>query len=203
MAFVRVKPKLIARGSLTHSQITMGAYLSEGPSKPRQITIRIPKLIVDETNFPVKDRRISLDIHEGVGDDVGFIMIYHSEERGATWATQGSHKGVNGTENLHGFSISFRAERFQYYTPNEWPQGATAVNFVLDGGNLLVEVPDWFKPNINKMIEDGHMKAKEPEPAPLPAPDPGKKSAKSDRDTKQYNRQSRRAIASQVARVLK
>ena len=203
MAFVKVKPKLIARGALSNGQITIGAYLSEGLNKPRQITLRIPKLIVDEVGFLVKDRRISVDIHEGVGDDVGFIMLFYSEEKGATWATQGQHQSVNGVENLHGFSVSFRAERFQYYTPNEWPMSATAVHHVVDNGSLLIEVPEWFKPNINKMIEDGHMKAKEPEPAPLPAPDPGKKSAKSDRDTKQFNRQSRRAIASQVARVLK
>lgn len=202
MAFVKVKPKLTARGSGT-SSITMGAYLSEGISKPRQITIRIPKAVMDSTGFPVKDRHISVDIHEGVGDDIGFIMIYHSEEHGATWATQGQHQSVNGAENLHGFSVSFRAERFQYYTPNEWPQAATPVTHVMDDGNILLEVPEWFKPNINKMIEDGHMKAKEPEPAPLPAPEPGKKSAKSDRDTKQLNRQARRAIGSHVARVLK
>jgi len=202
MPFVKIKPKLIARSSNIDQQITIGAYLSEGIGKPRQLTIRIPKHIIDTTGFIVKNRHTSLDMHEGVGDDTGFIMLFYSTERGTTAATQGYSKtSTDEMNNNHGFNISFRAERFQYYTPNEWPQAATPVNHIVDkDGSLIIEVPDWLKPDLLKMKQEGLLEEEIPTPEPLPVVKP---EPKHEKEKPNLNRHKRRTLGAEVARLLK
>lgn len=169
MAFVKIDPKLRAT---THAgiKVTIGAYLSEGAGKPRQISFRIPQAIIAETNFQFDEKgRAYAGLHEGVGDDTGFLMIYQTTDvRDGTSIGRNHKEGSMPDISRHGYSITFRFERFRYYVPNEWPVSATEVNHLVDNGNLIVECPDWFRPNIDKMRADGLMKDEEPERSPEP-----------------------------------
>jgi hypothetical protein len=65
---------------------------------------------------------------------------------------------------MHGFSLAFADTRFRYYAPNEWPIASTEVNHIIDDGNLIIECPDWFRPNLEKMKADGLIKEEPPRP---------------------------------------
>jgi hypothetical protein len=163
MAFVKIAPKMTGKtGSSIAGKITMGAYLAEGVGKPKQIAIRIPKLIMDQTNFVVVDRRTTIDLHEGVGEDTGFLQLFYSTEHGATSASQGKNK--DGLPGQHGFAVTFAEVRFRYYAPNEWPVSSTELNHIIDDGNLIIECPEWFRPNLEKMKADGLLKEEPPRP---------------------------------------
>jgi hypothetical protein len=163
MAFVKIQPKMSGRtGTAVSAKITMGAYLAEGIGKPKQVVIRIPKLIMDATNFVVVDRKTTVNLHEGVGEDTGFLQLYYTAEYGGTSASQGKNK--DGLPGMHGFSLAFADTRFRYYAPNEWPIASTEVNHIIDDGNLIIECPDWFRPNLEKMKADGLIKEEPPRP---------------------------------------
>lgn len=167
MAFVKINPKQRLAGERSGgTRITIGAYLSEGVNKPRQIAFRIPQLVIAETNFQFDERaRAFVGLHEGVGNDTGFLMIYQTEDTRDGTSIGRTHKEI-ADQSRHGYSVTFRFERFRYYAPNEWPMSATQVNHLIDDGNLIVECPDWFRPNIEKMKEDGLLKDKDIEKLP-------------------------------------
>jgi hypothetical protein len=165
LPFIKIQPKIRAISSIGGSKVTIGAYLAEGVNKPRSISIRIPYSIVEETNFLEGEgkHKMILGLHEGVGSDTGFFMLYLTDNiKEGSSATQGHKKGEVPSDSRQGFTVSYRYERFQYYTPNEWPTGATECDHMIDDGNLIIAVPDWFKPNIEKMKQEGLVKEDEP-----------------------------------------
>lgn len=160
MPFIKIQPKVRAISSIANNKVTIGAYLAEGVNKPRSISIRIPYSIVEETNFLQGEsgHKIILGLHEGVGSDAGFLMLYLTDNlKEGSSAAQGHRKGEEPSDSRQGFTVSYRYERFQYYTPNEWPTSATECDHMIDDGNLIFAVPDWLKPNIEKMREEGLM----------------------------------------------
>lgn len=204
MPFVQIAPKRFGGfQGIGQTKVTMGAYLSEGPKKPRQIVLRIPKAIIEEAGFVVSDRRTLIGLHEGVGDDTGFLMLYYTEDsrRGssATQSIQTSrHPNGEDIESEQGYAVAFRFERFQYYAPNEWPTSSTQVNHIIDNGNLIIECPEWFRPNVEKMKAEGLWKEEKTEPPP-----PKIKELEVKVPDVKLNRQERRAIGHKIARHLR
>lgn len=171
MPFVSIKPKLrLTGGSVSLTHITIGAYLAEGISKPRNISFRIPFQIMIDSGIPFENHKAMIGIHEGVGTDVGFVQLYHEPDPRVGISSSQGHKKERTEPSNQGFTASFRFERLQYYAPTEWPITATQVNHIVEGNSLIIEVPDWFRPNLKKMEEDGLYQPKEPTPSPQPKP---------------------------------
>lgn len=166
MAFVKIAPKQ----RYTHSggtEITVGCYLGEGKNAQdpkafaKHFVFRFPYLVAKESGFQIVERRMRVFIHEGTGEDTGFLMVVE-DLIGGYAATQSKSKA--GDEAMTGFSVNIPLDKFAYYTPNECPMAATVVQHTFVDGGILIECPDWLKPNILKMQEDGLM------PAPKPTP---------------------------------
>ena len=196
MPFVKIAPK--ARYVRDHgaTQITIGVYLGEGKGKEgigvKHFTFRLPMAIVKESGIPYVDHKLYLNIHEGTGEDAGFLMLVHDPVTGYT-ATQSKTK-LGGAHS--GCSLNIAMVKFSYYTPNETPIPATPVDHAIQDGGILIECPEWLRPDIAKMTADGLMPpAQEPPPPPEPEPKP---------EPKRYPlaRKERRVIASRVAHAL-
>lgn len=203
MAFVKIEQKRRFIHDHSSESITMGAYLGEGKStnklNAKHMSFRIPLAIMEESGIPYADGRTKLFVHEGVGEDAGSLLIVFDEKTGYV-ASQ--NKTSDNTKT--GFSLGISLSKFNYYTPNEVPVPAQPVEHIFQDEGILIFTPDWFRPNIEKMQEEGLMPQPEEEVAlipveevilPVPEPEP---------EPKRYPlaRKERRVIASKVAHAL-
>lgn len=228
MPFVKIAPK--SRSSHNAgAAITIGCYLGEGKStkggaSTRHVTIRIPYAIMQASGIPTEGRRASIWVHEGTGTDAGFLMVV-ADVNGYT-LTQ--NKNVDENNPNTGYAANIPLAKFNYYTPNECPVGATMVEHDITADGILIACPDWLRPNIEKMEADGLMPQPEPPPKPvvtvaeveraIPPTLRGKKNAataaldalaviEEDDDPKtselfKLNRQERRVLAKKVATTI-
>ena len=208
MAFIKIEQKRRFVREVGNESITMGAYLGEGKTSnkvsAKHINFRIPSAIMQESGIPCADGRTKLFIHEGVGEDAGSLLVV-LDEKGGYIASQ--NKSAANGENS-GFSLGVALSKFNYYTPNEMPVPAQPVEHIFQDGGILIFTPDWFRPNIEKMEEEGLMPLPEEEVAlipveeailPIPEPEP-----EPEPEPKRYPlaRKERRVLASKVAHAL-
>jgi hypothetical protein len=120
MPFVQIAPKRFGGfQGIGQTKVTMGAYLSEGPKKPRQIVLRIPKAIIEEaTSWSLIAERSSVYTKESVKTQASSCCIIQKtpDEDLLRHRVQTSrHPNGEDIESEQGYAVAFRFERFQYY----------------------------------------------------------------------------------------
>jgi hypothetical protein len=158
MAFVKINKSFHIGRPSTEPRIRMGSHLhggaKEGP--PRGIYIAMTQEIVKRVGWtlePSTSGRQSKDgsyiermvcmitVHEGVGEDSGFIQLAEDREKGYVL---GSTKG-----SASSLAVNMGIGAFKHYVLNEVPVEPHEVDFTIDEEDhtILIQCPDWLRYN--------------------------------------------------------
>jgi hypothetical protein len=177
----------------------MGAHArgkEVGDAKARPLYFAITPDIIDALGWPInadrEDRRMThVSVHEGVGDDAGFLLVVLDTERGYALGTNGEH--------ANSFSMNITTSRLQHYKVDQGVHSIRPVDYTLDEKEkvLLIECPQWLRYD--------PMSYTPPRKEPAPRPTQRRVDAETpsdDPDALHLNRKQRRVAARSVAKLL-
>jgi hypothetical protein len=206
MAFKRVDKSAVGgwRTDNDTPTVRMSCYLQDD-KQPRSVAFYINQVLIDLLGWKLQSdakgrKSLHIDVHEGTGDDAGFMMLAEGDQRGYVMAASKA--------GSYTFSLNISFIRFRHYVINEVPTPLGDVEFTYDVNDktVLVQCPDWLRYNpLSVPAEPPKLEAPKPEVPPTKAA----KSGKADdvkgmlkeiaKDTA-LNRKDRRAVVAAVAR---
>jgi len=157
MAFVKISKSAVGARNLSVAELRMGSHLHTGQETgiPRGIYISMTPALVRQVGWAVEEvasqrtnktgetyvRAICrITIHEGIGEDRGFLMLVEDENG----YSLGTTRSVNTSYNTN-----IAAQALSHYVLNEVPVPPALVQFTVDEKEktILVECPDWLRYN--------------------------------------------------------
>jgi hypothetical protein len=191
MAFVKIDKSATGgwRSDLSEPNVRMSCHLQDDKT-PRSVAFYINHVLIDKVGWTTtmdSNGRTSLSvaIHEGTGEDAGFLMLEESDAKNG-YVLAVSKPGAF----TYGMNASFT--RFKHYVINEVPTPLMDVEFTYDAKDktVLIQCPDWLRYNPLSVPE-------EKKPAVIPtSPLPVEQAKQVDADRKklpQYIPRSQRS----------
>jgi hypothetical protein len=125
--------------------VRMSCYLQDD-KHPRSVAFYINQVLIDALGWklhtdPNGRKSLHVDIHEGTGEDAGFLMLTEGDQRGYVLAV--SKAGALT------FAMNIAFVRFKHYAINEVPAPLGDVEFTYDANDktILIQCPDWLRYN--------------------------------------------------------
>ena len=145
MAFVKLNkaPGFHSR-LISPYEIRMGAHLQSAVNKTRGVYFGITPRVVEDVGWTIAEtdtrKVLHVMLHEGVGEDAGFLMLVEDNDGYALGTVNKSGKS---------FSMSIAMMKFKHYVLNEVPVPPAPVEFTIDKEEkiILVQCPDWLRYN--------------------------------------------------------
>lgn len=212
MAFVKIN-KQFHSGYRRQGEprIRMGSHLHGGAKvgPPRGIYLSLTKDIVEQVGWKmevVQSMRKSRDgsyqerntcliiVHEGVGEDAGFIQLAEENERAYVL---GSTRGPNTA-----LAVNIGVGAFSHYVLNDVPVDPHDVEFTIDEKNhtILIQCPDWLRYNPSSYQEPEVKKEQPRYPTKTPVVVTGDDG---DIVELELNREQRRRMAKKIATAMR
>jgi hypothetical protein len=214
MPFIKLSKGTQERVTTPHEEeVRMGSHRTEGG---RTIYISVSDTLVAKLGWEIgRSERgagrkvVDVAVNEGVGNDAGFWLV-SPDPKGFRLGTQAKLRGA------YASNISYT--KLRHYVLNDDDVSVHPVDFTIESGALLLQVPDWLRYNPQSYQEPEKPKLTQPPTQPLPTKE-DKKPARptlsrsedidkinvevvSDRELR-LNREQRRRAAAHIARSMR